>query len=100
MAAPFVIVMVVMCVALMKDLRHDSLTRRGKRCTVAIEQAVEYGTQNYGDRFYLPVKPGPADASGDGATAPEASVTPQDEEQRREHVEPPSRDRSEEATRT
>jgi len=100
MAAPFVIVMVVMCVALMKDLRHDSLTRRGKRCTVAIEQAVEYGTQNYGDRFYLPVKPGPADASRDDATAPEASVTPQDEEQRREHVEPPSRDRSEEATRT
>jgi hypothetical protein len=54
----------------MKDLRHDRLTRRGQRCTVAIEQAVEYGTQNYGDRFYLPVKPGPADApgnTGDGA---------------------------------
>jgi choline-glycine betaine transporter len=72
MAAPFVIVMVVMCVALMKDLRNDPLVRRTHRCTTAIEQAVEFGTQNYGDRFYLPVKPhldrASASGSGDGAT--------------------------------
>jgi choline-glycine betaine transporter len=71
MAAPFVIVMVLMCVALTKDLRNDPLMRRTHRCTTAIEQAVEFGTQNYGDRFYLPVKPHPdgasASRSGDGA---------------------------------
>jgi choline-glycine betaine transporter len=71
MAAPFVIVMVLMCVALTKDLRNDPLMRRTYRCTTAIEQAVEFGTQNYGDRFYLPVKPHPdrasASGSGDGA---------------------------------
>jgi choline/carnitine/betaine transport len=100
MAVPFVLVMVVMCVALMKDLRHDRLTRRGQRCTVAIEQAVEYGTQTYGDRFYLPVKPGPADAAGHtGAApkAPEVSATPPEDGQPREHVSQ-SRDRSEETT--
>jgi choline/carnitine/betaine transport len=71
MAAPFTIVMVLMCVALTKDLRTDPLVRRTYRCTTAIEQAVEFGTQNYGDRFYLPVKPHPerasASGSGDGA---------------------------------
>jgi choline-glycine betaine transporter len=72
MAAPFVLVMVAMCVALLKDLRNDPLTRRGQRCTVAIEQAVEFGTKTYGDGFYLPVKPQPAESSsasgsGDGA---------------------------------
>ncbi len=57
MAAPFVIVMIVMCVALTKDLRDDPLVRRGQRCTVALERAVEFGTTNYGDDFFVPVKP-------------------------------------------
>ena len=57
MAAPFAVVMVLMCVALMKDLRDDPLVRRGQRCTVAIERAVEFGTTNYGDDFFVPVKP-------------------------------------------
>ena len=74
MAAPFAIVMILMCVALMKDLRNDPLVRRGYRCTTAVEQAVEFGTQNYGDHFYLPVKPQTERASasrpGDGAKPP------------------------------
>ena len=90
MAVPFVLVMVVMCVALTKDLRNDPLVRRGQRCTVAIEQAVEFGTQRYGNRFYLPVKPGPADPTGDSSAA---QVARPDGEQRRDHVRPP-RDRS------
>jgi choline-glycine betaine transporter len=57
MAAPFAVVMVLMCVALMKDLRDDPLVRRSQRCTVAIERAVEFGTTNYGDDFFVPVKP-------------------------------------------
>ena len=57
MAAPFVLVMIAMCVALYKDLREDPLVRRGQRAEIAIEEAVEFGTQKYGDGFYLRVKP-------------------------------------------
>jgi choline-glycine betaine transporter len=85
MAVPFVLVMVVMCVALAKDLRDDPLVRRGQRGTAAIEQAIEFGTQTYGDSFYLPVKSRPADAIGDSS---EASVARPDEEQRRGDVPP------------
>jgi choline/carnitine/betaine transport len=59
MAAPFVLVMIVMCVALLKDLRNDPLVRRGERSAVALESAVDFGTQNYGDQFFMPVKPHP-----------------------------------------
>jgi choline-glycine betaine transporter len=69
MAAPFLLVMVVMCVALTKDLRDDPLVRRGQRCTRAIEQAVDFGTQTYGDSFFLTVKPLPDRGAGDGSGA-------------------------------
>ena len=59
MAAPFAVVMVLLCVALTKDLRDDPLVRRGHRSAQAVEQAVAYGTRNYGDRFFFPVKPHP-----------------------------------------
>jgi choline/carnitine/betaine transport len=59
MAAPFAVVMVLMCVALARDLRNDPLVRRGLRSTKAIEQAVEFGEQAYGDSFFVPVKPHP-----------------------------------------
>ena len=62
MAGPFVLVMIAMCVALYKDLRDDPLVRRGQRCETAIEQAVKFGTQNYGDNFYVSVKPRRDDA--------------------------------------
>jgi choline/carnitine/betaine transport len=65
MAAPFVLVMIAMCVALYKDLRQDPLVRRGERCEVAVEQAVSFGTEKYGDGFYLPVKPSKASTAGD-----------------------------------
>jgi hypothetical protein len=51
-----------MCVALYKDLRDDPLVRRGHRSEVALEQAVTFGTQNYGDNFYMSVKPRRDDA--------------------------------------
>ena len=57
MAAPFALVMVLLCVALTRDLRNDPLVRRDTRTAEAIEQAVDYGTQAYGDRFFLNVKP-------------------------------------------
>jgi choline/carnitine/betaine transport len=71
MAAPFMLVMVLLCVAMTKDLRDDPLVRRGQRCTVALEQAVEFGQRTYGDDFFVPVKPHPervsAPSSGNGA---------------------------------
>jgi choline/carnitine/betaine transport len=75
MAAPFGIVMVLMCVALAKDLRSDPLVQRGHRAGEAVEQAVEYGTRNYGDAFYLPVKPRPERAVDHANRAP-APVDP------------------------
>jgi len=57
MAAPFAVVMVLMCVSLARDLRSDPLVRRGLRSTKAIEQAVEFGERTYGDAFFVPVKP-------------------------------------------
>ena len=64
MAAPFAVVMVLMCVALARDLRSDPLVRRGLRSTKAIEQAVEFGERAYGDSFFVPVKPHPDHAAG------------------------------------
>ena len=59
MAAPFALVMVLMCVSLARDLRSDPLVRRGLRSTRAIEQAVEFGQREYGDAFFVAVKPHP-----------------------------------------
>ena len=73
MAAPFVLVMVVMCVALYKDLRQDPLVRRGQRGEAAIEQAIDFGTKTYGDSFYLGVKPTKADPDTDADVRPVAS---------------------------
>ncbi|MHA6616014.1 BCCT family transporter [Pseudonocardia sp. DLS-67] len=59
MAVPFGLVMVLLCVALTKDLRHDPLTRRNDRSRQAVEQAVDYGMETYGDRFFINVKCSP-----------------------------------------
>jgi choline/carnitine/betaine transport len=64
MAVPFGLVMVLLCLALTKDLRHDPLMRRDDRSRQAVEQAVDYGLETYGDRFIINVKCSPA------ATAP------------------------------
>ena len=56
MAAPFALVMVLLCISLAKDLRHDPHMRRAVRSQEAVVQAVEYGTQKYGDEYFLSVK--------------------------------------------
>jgi choline/carnitine/betaine transport len=86
MAAPFAVVMVVLCVALAKDLRHDPLMLRDQRSVAAVEQAVDYGTKNYGDEFVVSVKQHPdvaderggrpAEAAGGSNGAPGAVVPP------------------------
>ena len=84
MAAPFVLVMIAMCVALYKDLRQDPMVRRGQRCEVAIEQAVDFGTEKYGDGFYLRVKPH-KDEAGQRRTGSPRTGTAQDGHQGAPH---------------
>jgi choline/carnitine/betaine transport len=57
MALPFVIVMVLLCVSLYKDLRHDPLIRRENKAAEAVEQAVDYGMAAHDGDFILNVKP-------------------------------------------
>ncbi|MFR9807024.1 BCCT family transporter [Pseudonocardia sp. RS010] len=57
MALPFVIIMVLLCVSLWKDLRSDPLIRRQVRAGKAVEQAVHYGMTAHQGQFVLNVKP-------------------------------------------
>ncbi|MEV0692808.1 BCCT family transporter [Streptomyces sp. NPDC050388] len=65
-AAPFVIVMIVMCVALMRDLRRDPLIVRGEMASEAVDMAVIAGHTKYDGDFELRIGPGPGpDVEGD-----------------------------------
>ncbi|GAA2898650.1 BCCT family transporter [Pseudonocardia halophobica] len=57
MALPFVVIMVLLCVSLWKDLRADPLIRRSVRAGEAVEQAVDYGMKAHAGDFILNVKP-------------------------------------------
>ncbi|CAL9358942.1 Glycine betaine transporter BetP [Streptomyces sp. enrichment culture] len=65
-AAPFVVVMVLMCVALLRDLRRDPLIVRGEMGSEAVELAVIEGHKRYDGDFQIRVGPGPGtDVEGD-----------------------------------
>ncbi|MCF2127398.1 BCCT family transporter [Strepomyces sp. STD 3.1] len=65
-AAPFVIVMIFMCVALMRDLRRDPLIVRGEMASEAVEMAVIEGHKQYEGEFEIRIGPGPGtDVEGD-----------------------------------
>ncbi|MFC8393251.1 MULTISPECIES: BCCT family transporter [unclassified Streptomyces] len=65
-AAPFVIVMIFMCVALMRDLRRDPLIVRGEMGSEAVELAVIEGHRKYDGEFEIRVGPGRGpDVEGD-----------------------------------
>ncbi|MEQ6021872.1 BCCT family transporter [Streptomyces salinarius] len=65
-AAPFVIVMIFMCVALMRDLRRDALIVRGEMANEAVELAVIEGHKQYEGDFEIRIGPGPGtDVEGD-----------------------------------
>ncbi|MEU8953074.1 BCCT family transporter [Streptomyces sp. NPDC048518] len=75
-AAPFTIVMIGMCVALMRDLRHDPLIVRGEHGTEAVEKAVIAGHEQYDGEFELRIGPAQDDAGDDresGSTAVDKS---------------------------
>ncbi|GAA0512900.1 BCCT family transporter [Saccharopolyspora subtropica] len=56
-SAPFAVVMVLLCVALTKDLRDDPMMRRGEKGAQVLEQAVIAGTRRHGGDFQLEVGP-------------------------------------------
>ena len=59
-ALPFVVVMVGLAVALVKDLRSDPLMVRQKYAAEAVEQAVIAGVTEHGDDFVISVDRDPA----------------------------------------
>ncbi|WP_217167348.1 BCCT family transporter [Streptomyces sp. AC512_CC834] len=58
-AAPFVIVMIFMCVALMRDLRRDPLIVRGEMASEVVGLAVIEGHRQYEGEFEIRIGPGP-----------------------------------------
>ncbi len=65
-AAPFVLVMIGMCVALMRDLRKDPLIVRGEMGEEAVELAVIAGHEKYSGDFELRIGPGEPGQDGPG----------------------------------
>ncbi|KOG29414.1 BCCT transporter [Streptomyces resistomycificus] len=57
-AAPFVLVMIGMCVALLRDLRHDPVIVRYEMGSEAVELAVIEGHKRYDGDFEIRVGPG------------------------------------------
>ncbi|MGI8310006.1 BCCT family transporter [Saccharopolyspora hattusasensis] len=64
-SAPFAVVMVLLCVALMKDLREDPLMQRGEKGAQVLERAVIAGTERHGGEFQLEVGPTKGDLKPD-----------------------------------
>ncbi|MER7078327.1 BCCT family transporter [Saccharopolyspora kobensis] len=56
-SAPFAVVMVLLCVALLKDLREDPMMQREEKGAQVLEQAVIAGTERHGGDFQLEVGP-------------------------------------------
>lgn len=55
-AVPFSLVMIGLCVALMRDLRHDQLILIGERGEKAVETAVRAGHRRYDGEFELQIR--------------------------------------------
>ena len=77
-ALPFAVVLVLMAVALVKELRNDPMTIRDHYQEVAVENAVKAGVAEYGDHFALAIEPTAPDseyATGGefDSTAPEVT---------------------------
>ncbi|MPY84511.1 MAG: BCCT family transporter [Actinophytocola sp.] len=66
-AAPFALVMIVLCVALAKDLRSDPMILREEQSAEIVEQAVLVGNEEYDGDFCLQVAP----TNGDGEVSDE-----------------------------
>ncbi|MFF7814093.1 BCCT family transporter [Streptomyces sp. NPDC007945] len=71
-AAPFVLVMIGMCVALMRDLREDPLIVRGQVGEEIVGVAVIAGHERYDGDFELRIGPGPSGGATPAPPAPPA----------------------------
>lgn len=71
-ALPFVVIMIGLAVALVKDLSRDPLVVRRKRAVEAVQQAVIAGVTEHGDDFVLTVGKDPAAAENSDAEARKA----------------------------
>ena len=69
-AAPFAVVMVGMCVALMRDLRCDPLIVRGEMGVEAVESAVIEGHKKYDGDFEIRIGPGTGNGTESGTEGP------------------------------
>lgn len=67
-AAPFVVIMVMLCIALMRDLNRDPTVLRDIKAAEVIEQAVDWGTDRHGNEFYLRVRRFEAERRGEQPT--------------------------------
>lgn len=56
-ALPFSIILILMCFALLKELRNDPLTIRQEFAQTAVEKAVVHGVTDHGDNFMLAIEP-------------------------------------------
>ncbi|MYT24913.1 BCCT family transporter, partial [Streptomyces sp. SID7760] len=63
-AAPFVLVMIGMCWALLRDLRRDPLIIRGRLAEEAVEDAVIAGHEKYAGDFEIRIGPAQDEAAG------------------------------------
>ncbi|MBO3681087.1 BCCT family transporter [Streptomyces sp. NEAU-YJ-81] len=71
-AAPFTLVMVGLCWALLKDLRRDPLIVRGERGEEAVEMAVIAGHEKYDGEFEIRIGPAtPSDSDSDSDASSE-----------------------------
>ncbi|MCX5410286.1 BCCT family transporter [Streptomyces sp. NBC_00335] len=74
-AAPFTLVMIGMCVALVRDLRQDPLIIQGEQGEEAVAVAVAAGHEEYGGDFEIRIGPA-GDPEADTAQPPAAPSTP------------------------
>jgi choline/carnitine/betaine transport len=73
-ALPFVLVMIGLSVALVKDLHNDPLMVRKRYAAEAVEQAVVTGVTLHGDDFALTVEPSEEKVLSGGDTTPSRSA--------------------------
>ncbi|MER0086543.1 BCCT family transporter [Corynebacterium sp. KPL2805] len=72
-ALPFAVIIVLMCIALIRELRHDPASIRHYYEHQAVSNAVIHGVREYGDNFALSVEPTAGDS--DYATGGEFDST-------------------------
>ena len=72
-ALPFAVIIVLMCIALIRELRHDPASIRHYYEHQAVSNAVIHGVREYGDNFALSIEPTAGDS--DYATGGEFDST-------------------------